>query len=221
MQDTFSPLVSHDSDLAPHPRHEEVVNMLTHGAGLAGGAVATFAVVAHGVFQSQASTMAFGLYAVTLMAVYAASAFSHGIEQPRIKYLLRVWDQGLIYLLIAGTYTPFVVNYLQGRSQLGLLVFLWGLAGLGFASKIWGHHRINRIDVLTYIGLGWIPALALLPRVESSCFAWILAGGTAYTLGTYFLKLDRTYPYYHAVWHSLVMLGSACHFIAVVRFTAG
>ena len=219
MQSPPALAASAEAEPFPYPRHEEVANTITHALGLLIGLWATLAVVVRQPFDRFGSAFAFGIYASTLLAVYAASAGSHAFTNPRLKYLFRVWDQGLIYCLIAGTYTPFVVAYFSGWSQHGLLIFIWFLAGLGFASKVLVRHRINGINVYTYILLGWVPALALCTRVDFTCFSWILAGGIAYTVGTYFLTQDRTYPYFHAVWHSFVILGSTCHFLAVVWFT--
>lgn len=206
----------------PHPprdEHEEFVNAVTHGAGVVlsgAGAVALVASCSHWTVA-----LACGLYAVTLVATYAASALSHGVRRPAWKRLLSVWDQGVIFLLIIGTYTPFLVAYLPSPWTMPVLVLLWGAAFLGFASKVLAKHRIDHtFSPLPYVALGWLPAMILAPFVPLTCLVWMAAGGVLYTVGVIFLVLDHRVRYFHAAWHLFVLGGSTCHYVAILSFVA-
>ena len=205
---------------APYPprdAHEEFANTLTHGAGVVlsvAGAVALLSSCSH-----WSVALACGLYAVTLVATYAASALSHGVQQPDWKHLLGVWDQGVIFLLIIGTYTPFLVAYLPSSWTMPVLVLLWGAALLGFASKVLVKHRIDHtFSPLPYVALGWLPAMILAPFVPLACLLWMAVGGVLYTVGVIFLVLDRRVRYFHAAWHVFVLGGSSCHYFAILSF---
>ena len=134
------------------------------------------------------------------------------------KHRLRAWDQGTIYFLIVGTYTPFVAVYLQPTPAVLLVAGLWLAAGLGFWSKVVANHRINAFSAWSYIALGWLPALPLIGHVPSGCVMWMAIGGVSYTLGVVFLMLDSRISYFHAVWHIFVIAASACHFYAIFTY---
>ncbi len=205
---------------APHPprdEQEEFANTLTHGAGVVlsgAGAVALLSVCSH-----WAVMLACGLYALTLLATYAASSLSHGVRRPDWKHVLIVWDQGVIFLLIIGTYTPFLVAYLPTPWTVPVLALLWGAALLGFASKVVVQHRVDHtFSPLPYVALGWLPAMILAPFVPVECMVWMAVGGVLYTVGVIFLVLDRHVRYFHAAWHVCVLGGSACHYFAILAF---
>ena len=207
---------------APHPprdARQELANTITHAVGMVlslGGAVALLASCTHWTIA-----LACGLYTATLVATYAASALSHGVQQPEWKHRLAVWDQGVIFLLIIGTYTPFLVAYLPSAWSWPVLVLLWGAALLGFASKVLMEHRIDHtFSPLPYVALGWLPAMILTPFVPLACLAWMAAGGVIYTMGVIFLVLDHRVRYFHAAWHVFVLGGSACHYFAILSFVA-
>jgi len=195
---------------------QEVVNAATHGVGFLLSVGAT--VYVGGMVRS----IEFGLaacclvYTSTLMAVYAISTISHAIHRPRTKFLLRAWDQGVIYLLIAGTYTPFAWSSLAGNLRIVVLVLLWGCALTGFFSKVVRHHRVIDFSPRGYILLGWVPAVVLFFAVSTECLMWMAAGGVSYTVGTLFLIFDERVRYFHAVWHLFVIVASACHYYAIV-----
>jgi hemolysin III len=201
----------------PRDGNEEFANTLTHGAGVVlslAGAVALFLICSR-----QAVVVACGLYALTLVATYAASSLSHGVRRPDWKHLLTVWDQGVIFLLIIGTYTPFLVAYLPSAWTMPVLVLLWGAALLGFASKVLVHHRVDHtFSPLPYVALGWLPAMILMPWVPLECMAWLAVGGMLYTVGVVFLVLDHRVRYFHAAWHLFVLGGSTCHYFVILAF---
>lgn len=200
---------------------EEWVNTVTHGLGLILGVLAA----AHLTFVAWGATPALRnaclAYAASMVAVYAASTLSHAIRNPPLKHIWRCWDQGCIYLFIAGTYTPFAAAHFPSAWHAPFFAGLWSVAILGFLSKTWLRHRVDAVAKSLYLMLGWIPAMLFLPVVSSMAFgelAWTFAAGFAYTLGTVFLALDQKFSYFHAVWHLLVILGTAGHYAAVVGY---
>jgi len=195
--------------------HEEIVNAIIHGAGFV---LSLLAIAVTIQFVSTANSIAWGVYSASLLGVYGLSTLSHAVQRPQLKYLLGVWDQAAIYLLIAGTYTPVMWAFMPSHQRwLGLLV-LWMVAFAGFFSKIILQHRVNAVSTYTYIALGWFPAMAVLSFISMPFLTWLALGGLSYTIGTVFLKIDHRFRYCHAVWHVFVILGSACHYYAIYAF---
>ncbi len=152
-----------------------------------------------------------------MAAVYLCSTMSHAVYDPVRRHRWRAWDQGMIYALISGTYTPFIWQNSPAGWRVPMLAAVWIAAALGFYSKVLASHRINGISTVTYIMLGWLPAIPLVSRTPTECLAWMVAGGIAYTAGTVFLQLDARVKYFHALWHLMVIAGSTCHFVAIYR----
>jgi hemolysin III len=203
---------------------DELVNALTHGFGLmlavAGGLLMVVSVVTHGDPWRIAGC---GVFVASLVAVYAASTLSHSSTNVRWKEFFRRLDQGFIYLLIVGTYTPFGLAYWRTTAGWLLLGALWAVAVLGFFSKIVLGHRVHSISMWSYITLGWLPVLAVPSLVHSVPLViggWMLVGGLCYTAGTLFLVFDAHVRHFHAVWHLLVIAGSACHFLGIFSAVA-
>ncbi len=159
------------------------------------------------------------LYGLSLIAVYAASTLSHAIQQPRRKHLFRVLDQAVIYCLIAGTYTPFILHFVPAEQKWLTFAIVWTLAIFGFVSKAMLKHRIEAVAVVNYILLGWVPAVAMIHMVPLGCVLWLLIGGCLYTIGAFFLTMDQRVPFFHTAWHAFVLAASALHFYAVLEFT--
>ena len=151
------------------------------------------------------------------MTLYAASTLYHGAKRPGTKRRLRVFDHCAIYLLIAGTYTPFTLVSLRGGWGWTLFGLVWSLAVAGIVFKVFFTGRLNALSTVVYILMGWVcviaigPMLEMVPRVA---LLWLLTGGIVYTAGTIFYH-NRRVPYSHALWHMFVVLGSACHFLAI------
>ncbi|MGC3969723.1 MAG: hemolysin III family protein [Pirellulales bacterium] len=213
--------VADDADVR---RSEEPINMLTHGLGLvlslAGGYwLCTAAWQAGGLLRIVGCTV----YAASLIAVYLFSTLSHTFETGEARQRFRALDQAFIYFLIVGTYTPAALMFLHGGLHSALLAVMWGVAIFGFLSKTIWRHRINSISTASYLALGWLPVLSIpsawmiMPTAAVALFA---AGGLSYTVGVAFLLNDRRVPYFHAVWHVLVMAGSAFHFAAIYAYVA-
>jgi hemolysin III len=196
---------------------EEWANGLSHAAGCLLFLPAGGLLIAHtrrlGPPWQVATSLVFVL---SLCGVYLASTLSHWVRSTGWRDRFRIWDQGLIYLLIAGSYTPFATRYVPEWQWLTLLV--WILAVAGFLSKVGFAHRVDGIALWLYLGLGWLPLSAILQLVRvapAAVSTLVIAGGLAYTLGTWFLMNDHRATYLHVVWHALVIAGSTCHFLAV------
>jgi hemolysin III len=159
------------------------------------------------------------VYGASLTAVYAASTLSHAIQEPRRKQFFRILDQAVIYCLIAGTYTPFILTYLPPERKWAVLAAVWVFALWGFVSKAFLKHRIEAVVIANYVLLGWLPAMAMIGLLPLDCVLWMACGGILYTVGSLFLVLDQRVPFFHATWHAFVLLASVCHFFAVMHFT--
>lgn len=200
---------------------EEAVNTITHGLGCVlsvFGVVWLFDVVARS--GSPAQIVACVIYGLALVAVYLASALSHAFHQSRWRRLFRMIDQACIFLLIAGTFTPLAVTYLSMLHWWWLLAVMWGIALAGFTSKAFFAHRVDAVTARLHLMMGWLPVVTLKPMVTvapGGMLAWMAVGGVCYTVGTIFLHRDH-YPYFHGVWHLLVIAGSACHFVAILLY---
>ena len=199
---------------------EEFVNAATHGAGFAlalAGAVAMMG----GMPSGNSSLFVTGLitYLFCLLAVYAMSTLSHAATSYKWKTLFRQLDQGFIYLLIVGTYTPFSLAYLHGPAWMALLALMWCGGLSGFITKVFLAHRVQSVSIISYVMLAWVPIVAvpeLFQVAPPSALVSILTGGFCYTLGTWFLVNDERVRHYHAVWHLCVIAGSSCHFFGIV-----
>lgn len=211
------------------PIHEvaerkELLNTLTHGFGLLLSIAAAVILLRTSLEQGDVwRVIGCGVFGAGLIAVYAASTLSHVVSHRHWKHWFRMFDQGLIYLLIAASYTPFSLAFLRSGPWWVFLGVMWTYAICGFISKVFLVHRINAATVWSYLLLGWmpiVPAMMTLGLVPYSALGWLLAGGLCYTLGTVFLVLDVQRYHFHAIWHLWVIGGSACHFLGVLFFVA-
>lgn len=200
-----------------YTKGEEWANSLTHGVGvllsLAGLALLVTRSVELGDGWRLVST---AIYGATLVALYTSSTLYHALPGEAAKRLLRKFDHAAIFLLIAGTYTPFMLT-LRGVWGWSMLGVVWALAVAGIVLKFWFTGRFRLVSTLLYVGLGWMIVLLVRPLLETVRPAglwFLLAGGLCYTGGTVFY-LWKKLPYHHAVWHGFVLAGSLCHFGAV------
>lgn len=198
---------------------EEVANSLTHGFGLLLSLAGFVTLLGLAALRGTAlHVAACGIYGATLVALYAASTLYHGCRQPRRKRVLRVVDHCAIYLLIAGTYTPFTLVALPPGWGWTLFSLVWLLAAAGVVYKILFLGRFPRLALATYLGMGWLAVVAIRPlasTLPTQGMLLMLAGGLFYTGGVWFFTRDHL-PYRHAVWHLFVLAGSACHYAAVL-----
>ena len=196
---------------------EEAANVATHAAGLLASVVGAGVLVYLGIVRDDALHVASaGVYGATLVALYAASTLYHAFRRPGVKRVLRVLDHCAIYLLIAGTYTPFVLVGLGGGWGWTLFGIVWVLAAAGIVFKVFATGRFAVVSTAAYVAMGWIGVIAFKPLMDSlptAAIVWLVLGGVSYTAGTLFYH--RRIPYSHALWHLFVLFGSVCHFIAI------
>lgn len=203
---------------------DEIASALTHGLGaaaaLAGGAVLITLAAIYGDAWQLGAAITFG---VTLLLLYLASTLYHSIQHPVAKGRLKVFDHCAIYLLIAGTYTPFTLIGLRGPWGWGLFAAIWTLALAGVVFKLFYTGRFKKLSTLIYVAMGWLVLVAIKPMLSSLdgwTIGWLLAGGVFYTLGTYFYHRESI-RYAHAIWHLFCIAGSVCHYVAVMAQVVG
>jgi hemolysin III len=202
---------------------EEFANALTHGVGALAALVGGIALVALAAMHGDRWRLAAAIvFATSLLLLYLASTLYHCARQPDAKARLKVFDHCAIYLLIAGTYTPFILIALRGNVGWWLFAAIWTLAGLGVLFKLRYTGRFKLLSTLLYVAMGWLALVAIKPllvALDDWSFGWLVAGGVAYTLGTVFYHRPSL-RYSHAVWHLFVIAGSLCHYLAVLPLVA-
>ena len=200
---------------------EESWNVATHafGAILALGGLVWICVLSQGNWLG-ARSVACIVYGALLVLMYLMSTLSHVFRSDPNQARFRSCDQAFIFLLIVGTYTPFSVSFWDTGAANGLLLAMWSIAIAGFVAKIFFAHRVNRVSVIGYVVLGWMPVLGLPFHDDWPVDAmwWVFGGGVVYSLGTLFLISDQKAQWCHPVWHLSVMAASAIHFAAVMKF---
>ena len=198
---------------------EELANSISHGIGLVGAIIGTpvllLAAFHHGSISFFIGT---SIFTVTMLLVYLGSTVYHAWPQTRVKSILQVIDHSAIFLLIAGTYTPFALGPLRGAGGLTMLGIVWALALFGVMMKATrGTLRHRKLAMTLYLGTGWLGVIVIRPlalAIPLSALLWLIAGGIAYTVGTLFFANERL-RYAHFVWHLFVLAGSSSHFAAV------
>lgn len=206
-------------------RGEEIANAISHGAGFVMGLAALPLLIVSAVRRDDPWQLVAGaIYATTLVLLYSASTLYHALPSHfPAKRVFRGLDHGAIYLLIAGTYTPFALGALRGPWGWSILGVIWGLAVGGIVLKMGLGFRYPRLSTAIYLLMGWLILVAVRPlwlALGPVGMAWIAAGGLSYTVGVFFYSRDHL-RYHHFVWHLFVLAGSACHLVAVARYANG
>lgn len=200
---------------------DELAASIIHGLGIVLSIAGLATLVAFAALNGNALTVvACAVFGASLVLLYTASTLYHSIPVPAAKPVLRALDHIAIYVLIAGTYTPFTLIALPGVWGWSLFTAVWVLALVGSALELGLFRRYHKLAVLLYVGMGWIGMVAFKPlsdHLETGGTALLLAGGLAYTLGVPFY-LWRKLPYHHALWHVFVLAGSVLHFLAVLLY---
>lgn len=201
--------------------HGERFNAITHLAGallaLAGAIVLIVLAAQEGDPWKVVSVL---IYGATLVLLYSFSTLYHSLRG-RAKDVLRELDHHSIYLLIAGTYTPFCLVTLRGPWGWSLFGVVWGLAALGSLQELWLKNSARILSVLIYIVMGWVALAALVQLLHAlgpAGFAWLLAGGLFYTIGIIFFVIDTRLKHAHGIWHLFVLAGSASHYVAILKY---
>ncbi len=211
------------TDMTPgrYTAGEEIAHAVTHAVGLLlsmGGlaVLLTFSVRSGDAWRIVST----GIYGVTLIALYTTSTLYHGFPDAKAGPVLQKLDHAAIYLLIAGTYTPFTLVNLRGSWGLALFALVWSIAIAGMVLDLVARKRNERLSLSLYLGLGWVILIAIKPllrTVDAGGLLLLLAGGLCYSVGVIFY-VWKTLPYHHAVWHLFVLAGSVLHFFAVLFY---
>ena len=210
----------HHKEVKAYSLGEEIANSIIHGIGIGLSVAALVLLIvyaAEGDVWRLASAIVYG---VTLVLEYTASTLYHSFQQPRVKHVFKILDHAGIYLLIAGTYTPFTLVTIREDGGWIIFVVVWAAAVIGIAVEAFWTYRPRWVSVVVYLAMGWAVVGAVRPLLDNLApgGVWLLvAGGLAYTVGTIFYVLKRV-KYMHAVWHVFVLAGSVCHFLAVLLY---
>ena len=212
-----------ESEERPQSLGEEIANSVSHGIGLLAALVAFPILVTAALSRGDpAGIVGASVFAITMVLLYLASTLFHALPPNRAKRVFQILDHSAIYLLIAGTYTPFTLGVLRGAWGWTLFGLVWFLAVVGTVFKSLGGVRYTTFSTWVYLAMGWLVLIAIEPvwtLVPKWGLFWLLAGGIAYTVGAVFFMAERI-RYFHFVWHLFVVAGTACHFIAVLRYAA-
>lgn len=200
---------------------EEIANSVSHGMGALAAAVAAPFLIVSAVRRGDGlGIAASSVFATTMLLLYLMSTLYHSMPRGRAKRVFQILDHCAIFLLIAGTYTPFTLGALRGAWGWTLLGLVWGIAIVGIVLKAMYGVRYPVLSIALYLGMGWLIVIAAKPlwtHLPMPGLLWLVAGGVAYTAGVGFLAAERV-RYGHFVWHLFVLTGTACHFVAVLRY---
>ena len=203
----------------------ERLNSISHLVGAVFALVALGALLAIGIQSRQPVVIVgFTTFGLTLVILYTMSTLYHRFPAPRLKQVFKVLDHISIYLLIAGTYTPFMLIAMSGGKGMTILALVWTLAIIGILSEILLSGRLVKVcQLVIYLGMGWACSLdfpSLKAALPAAGFWWLVSGGIAYTAGVVFYVLDKVnrLDHAHGIWHFFVLVGSVCHFIAVIGY---
>ncbi len=200
---------------------EEIANSVIHGIGTALSAAALALLITFAVRAADDWKLAGGIvFGVTLFLEFAASTLYHSFPQPRVKHVFKILDHAGIYLLIAGTYTPFILVTLRDSGYWWMLAVVWAMAVAGIVAEAFWVYRPKWVSVVVYLVMGWLVVVAIRPLAShlAEPGVWLLAaGGLAYTFGTIFYVLKQV-RYSHAIWHLFVLGGAVCHFLVVAVY---
>jgi hemolysin III len=210
--------------LREQSRGEEIANSISHGIGLIAALVATPFLVMDAVRRGDAGfIVGVSIFAATMILLYLSSTIYHALPAGKAKRVFRIIEHSAIFLLIAGTYTPFTLGVLRGAWGWTLLGLVWGIALIGVSLKAFERMSHPIISTGLYLLMGWLIVIAANPmydRVPVSGLLWLVAGGVAYTAGVAFFVADSRLRYGHFIWHLFVMTGTACHYFAVLWYAA-
>ncbi len=203
-----------------HPT-EEKLNVISHGFGLILSIIALFLLVGYAIKEGTVwHIISFAIYGVSLVILYTASTLYHYVQEPKLRYKLNIFDHAAIYVLIAGSYTPFTMNVINGTLGWTLFGIVWAIAIIGITLKLFFTGKYGKISTIAYILMGWMGVVgikSLLETLPTEAVIWLVAGGISYTLGAvlYSLKMIK---FNHAIFHVFVLLGSICHFMSVFLY---
>ncbi len=208
----------------PQSLGEEIANSVSHGIALLAALVAAPVLVVTALGRGDATgVVSASVFASTMLLLYLTSTLYHALARNRAKTVFQILDHGAIFLLIAGTYTPFTLGVLRGPWGWTLFGLVWSLAFGGVVLKAIYGTRFPRLSMYLYLAMGWLALIAIYPlwlHIPAWGLFWLLAGGIAYTVGVFFFANDDRIRYHHFIWHLFVIAGTVCHFIAVLWYAA-
>lgn len=199
----------------------ERFNGITHLSGALLALAGAVVLIVLGALKADPwKIVSFSIYGATLVFLYLSSTLYHS-TRGRTKEIFRKFDHSAIYLLIAGTYTPFALVTLNGPWGWSLFGVVWGLALLGIVQEIWLAKGARILSLVLYLLMGWCAVVAVVPLIDAlswSGFAWVVGGGVIYTAGVVFYLFDERFRHFHGIWHLFVLAGSAVHYAAIVAY---
>ena len=205
-------------------RGEEIAKSVSHGLALVAAFIGIPFLLAHAARQASAGyIVGTSVFSATIILLYLASTLYHALPAGKAKRVFRILEHSAIYLLIAGTYTPFTLGVLSGAWGWTVFGIIWALAAAGVLLKASSRRPHPILSTVLYLAMGWVIVIAIDPmfaRVPTAGLLWLLAGGLAYTAGVAFFATDSRLRYGHLVWHLFVMAGTSCHFFAVLWYAA-
>jgi hemolysin III len=204
----------------PHAAGEEIANAASHAVGLLAALIGLPWLIASAADRGTEAVVGAAIFGITAALLYLSSTLYHAARRPGPKRVLRILDHSAIYLLIAGTYTPFTLGVLSGTLGWTMFGLVWTLATAGVVFKTVRGFRNPRLSVALYLAMGWLILVVAKPLwllVPGWGVFWLVAGGLAYTVGVVFYA-NRRIPYGHFIWHLFVLVGTACHYVAVLRY---
>lgn len=197
---------------------EERLNIISHGAGLFLSIIALVLLVSSAIRNGTLlHVISFSIYGASLVILYTASTLYHSATEPSLRYKLNIFDHSAIYVLIAGSYTPFALNVMDAESGWTLISIIWAIAAIGITLKLFFTGKFGAVSTVVYVLMGWIGIFgikALLDNLPLEGVIWLIAGGVSYTVGAIWFGLKMV-RFNHAIFHLFVLLGSFCHFISV------
>ncbi|GGK39972.1 MULTISPECIES: PAQR family membrane homeostasis protein TrhA [Flavobacteriaceae] len=197
---------------------EERFNVISHAFGLVLSVIALVLLVVFASLEGSVwHVVSFSIYGASLIVLYAASTFYHNSKTPKLRYRLNIFDHASIYILIAGTYTPFTLVVLDGWVGWTIFGVSWGLAFTGVILKLFFIGKYDKISTIAYVLMGWLIVFAIKPLVQNlpiEGLFWLLGGGISYTVGAILYSI-KSIKYNHAIFHIFVLLGSFCHFMVI------
>lgn len=200
---------------------EEIANSISHGVGFLFALAITPVLIIAAIPGGTIAIVGASIFGATMMILYISSTLYHAFPHSRTKRIFQVFDHGAIFLLIAGTYTPFTLSVLQGVWGWTLFGIVWSLAIFGVVLKSVGGAGTSKLSIGLYLGMGWLAVLAVKPLWNSLPgwgIFWLLAGGVMYTAGVIFFIYDHRIRYHHFVWHLFVLAGTVCHVVAILGY---
>ena len=200
---------------------EEIANSISHGLGVVAAIAVTPLLIVKAVPLGAGPIIGASIFGATMILLYLSSTLYHAFPHSKTKRIFRIFDHSAIFLLIAGTYTPFTLVVLPGAWGWALFGTVWALAAIGVVTKSIRNIGSGRLSVILYLAMGWLGVLAAKPLMDNlpvGGLAWLLAGGLMYSIGVLFFVLDHRVKYSHFVWHLFVLAGTGCHVVSVMQY---